>query len=51
MEPMGNLGDLENPFSNEEIDKIIHDLPTGKSPGPDGFNLDFMKKMLERYRV
>jgi hypothetical protein len=51
MEPMGNLGGLENLFSNEEIDRIIHDLPTEKTPGPDGLNSDFMKKMLERYRV
>jgi retron-type reverse transcriptase len=39
-----NLGDLERPFSKEEIDKIISALPNNKSPGPDGFNGKFMKK-------
>jgi hypothetical protein len=39
-----NLGDLERPFTKEEIDKIITALPNNKSPGPDGFNGKFMKK-------
>jgi hypothetical protein len=39
-----NLGDLERPFSKEEIDKIFSALPNNKSPGPDGFNGKFMKK-------
>jgi hypothetical protein len=39
-----NLDDLVLPFSKEEIDRIIKDLPSGKSPGPYGFNTDFMKK-------
>jgi hypothetical protein len=32
------LGDLELPFSKEEIDIIVANLPNDKSPGPDGFN-------------
>lgn len=36
--------DLESPFSKEEIDKVVADLPNNKSPGPDGFNGEFMKK-------
>jgi hypothetical protein len=43
MEPINNLEILESPFLIEEIDKIISELPSGKSPGPNGFNSDFMK--------
>jgi hypothetical protein len=43
MEPINNLEILESPFLIEEIDKIISELPNGKSPGPNGFNSDFMK--------
>ena len=39
-----DLEQLEGHFSKEEIDRIIHELPTDKSPGSDGFNTDFMKK-------
>jgi hypothetical protein len=39
-----DLEQLQNPFSKEEIDNIIVNLPSGKSLGPDGFNTDFMKK-------
>jgi exonuclease III len=35
---------LEEPFSKEEIDAVINDLPSNKSPGPNGFNGDFLKK-------
>ena len=35
---------LESPFTKEEIDSIIANLPNNKSPGPDGFNGEFMKK-------
>jgi hypothetical protein len=38
------LEDLVSPFTNEEIDNIVKDLPSGKSPGSDGFNTNFMKK-------
>jgi hypothetical protein len=39
--------DLEGliiPFTKEEIDQIVKNLPSGKSPSPDGFNTDFIKK-------
>src|SRR4051812_20177106 len=34
---------LEKSFSDEEIDEVIKNLPNDKSPGPDGFNNEFMK--------
>lgn len=39
-----DLSFLEAPFSHEEIEKVVAELPTNKSPGPDGFNSDFIKK-------
>jgi hypothetical protein len=44
MEPMPDLHQLADPFTAAEIDSIINNLPNGKSPGPDGFNSNFMKK-------
>jgi hypothetical protein len=35
---------LEEPFTKQEIDSIVVALPTDKSPGPDGFNTNFLKK-------
>jgi hypothetical protein len=32
------------PFSNEEIDGVVKNMKIDKSPWPDGFNTDFMKK-------
>jgi hypothetical protein len=42
--PVPNLDQLAHPFTNEEIDSIVENLPSEKSLGPDGFNTDFMKK-------
>jgi hypothetical protein len=39
-----NLEDLELAFSKEEIDRTVANLPNDKSPGPDVFNGEFMKK-------
>jgi hypothetical protein len=44
LHPVDNLENLVNPFTKEEIDNIITNLPLSKSLGPDGFNSDFMKK-------
>jgi hypothetical protein len=38
------LHELESPFTKLEIDSIIKLLPSDKSPGPDGFNTNFIKK-------
>jgi hypothetical protein len=35
---------LEEPFTKQEIDSTVAALPTDKSPGPDGFNTNFLKK-------
>jgi hypothetical protein len=43
------LETLVIPFSKEEIDDIVNDLPSEKSLDPDSFNTDFMKKVLEQY--
>lgn len=39
-----DLDILEINFSKEEIDRIVADLTNNKSPGPDGFNGEFLKK-------
>jgi hypothetical protein len=44
LQPLTDLDDLHNPFSHEEIDNIVMNLPSGKSHSPDDFNTDFMKK-------
>ncbi|XP_020179632.1 uncharacterized protein [Aegilops tauschii subsp. strangulata] len=37
------FANLELPFTAEEIEAVVHDLPNDKSPGPDGFNNEFLK--------
>jgi hypothetical protein len=44
IQPSDDLEGLIIPFAKEEIDQIVKNLPCGKSPGPDGFNTDFIKK-------
>jgi hypothetical protein len=44
IQAMEDLSCLESPFTEEEVNSIVASLPSGKSPGPDGFNTDFMKK-------
>lgn len=39
-----DLSDLEMPFTHEEIEAIVKNLPCENSPGSDGFNTDFIKK-------
>jgi len=38
IQPCSSLEDLCQPFSKDEIDAVILDLPNDKAPGPDGFN-------------
>jgi mannosylglycoprotein endo-beta-mannosidase len=42
--PAENLENLSAPFTHEEIDKLVSELPSDKAPGPDGFTGLFMKK-------
>jgi hypothetical protein len=39
-----DLSNLVEPFTNEEIDKAIKEMPSERAPGPDGFNMLFIKK-------
>ena len=34
---------LELPFTEEEVNEVVKELPLDKSPGPDGFNNEFFK--------
>jgi hypothetical protein len=32
------------PFTNDEIDQAIKEMPSERAPGPDGFNMQFIMK-------
>jgi hypothetical protein len=34
---------LQAPFCDKEIEEVVKHLPNEKSPGPDGFNNEFVK--------
>lgn len=38
------LDQIATPFSGEEIDSVVKNMPLDKAPGPDGFNGMFFKK-------
>ncbi|KAG2578180.1 hypothetical protein PVAP13_6NG185803 [Panicum virgatum] len=44
LHPNVDLSCLDEPFTTFEIDAVIQNLPNDKSPGPDGFNTDFVKR-------
>lgn len=43
LQQVDGLEQLETPFSKEEIDTIILELPNNKSPSLDGFINEFLK--------
>ena len=48
--PKLNYGEIENlnrPITSTEIKNVIKNIPTNKSPGPDGFIGEFHQKFRE----
>jgi hypothetical protein len=43
LQPILGLEALTAPFTHEEIDKVVANMPTDKAPGPDGFTGLFIK--------
>jgi hypothetical protein len=43
LESRHGLEVLTAPFTHEDIDSIVKQIPNDKSSGPDGFNTKFMK--------
>ena len=41
------IEDLNRPITSMEIETLIRNLPTNKSPGPDGFTAEFYEKFRE----
>ena len=37
------LEELTTPFTHEEIDTVVREMPSDRAPGPDGFNGCFLK--------
>lgn len=44
LQPVDGLEELSLPFSDEEINTVLKELPTDRAPGPDGFNGMFFKR-------
>ena len=43
IQPVEELEQLELPFTKEEVDEVVSNLPNNKSPGPDGYINEFLK--------
>ena len=45
IQPVQGLQDLARPFSQDEVEAVLKELPMDRAPGPDGFNGFFLKNV------